>query len=1528
MSKLFSRRRGSSASRHAHHLPLDPTTSSNAAAAATQAFLRRPPSSGSLSSAAAAAALRSHTTSPEPVGSIQTKRMVRRGSISSVGSGSVVRGRPGVQRRGSSSSMTDRTFRSPSPASQPHAARPVPQARDAPPVPAIPSSLSTEQKRSSSVQPPPKRVTSPTPPGRGTRRAMSMDRTGAPPPATSRKALRLSNVNEETETPDSNRNVNFSRPRTSQPSSPTSPTAFPTTDRQYTHGTGAWFSEPPTAPSGRQPTTSREAALQQKIARIQAAAGQPVKKSHEATSAQGTYLGKANQQPPRAPSAEPAPTSYETSDSIMVYDPNSRTFVAKPRTKPKAPAPVPPLLPQSKPLAPGTYDPSTRTIVPAPAPAPGQRPAVPTLETDPVPPPRNPARLSPVDTPSATFLKKQPSVVREEPELESSGPVPSSVRNVTTTTAPAKSYVTPAVSKQRSSSLDIPRGALERAYRGRGGSTSPSPARSAHFSHSPVIQATRHDPPPRDISPAKSALKHSPASSIRTHSPLAHFSGPRSPITETSDTASQASEDVFTGRKKKSVRVSFDEQPHEIEVAAAPPPKTLARERSPTLDDRGDEDMMGPRPVLPSFGSIRKQRVAPDVAEKVTEMAPERHDASNDHAIGGILREATEAKSSGEPVPPEVTSKETAGYVSDESDDLGAPAAVSTPAQPAAVSSTESSPEETKTKDFAQVPQGRQNEDGDVPAINLLPPTPAAEDEPRTLAPGQSHKQRDSADIEMPGSWDKKGANQAEVTSAGAATASALAVDATHQAPAVPQDPVISQSPEHSPTLAAIDEDTDMDEFSDAAEDLSELDNGGFASLDAIAVSPVIHSTATDQSTVGTASPPESPSAKQTSKKANGQADGQAKGHASTGSSDWSEATAYWSKLSKQQREQIEREHFSSDDEARPSPAVKKTKKKTAPKQTETSAPAAAVATPAAARPAAAKPAAPAMKKSMRAQPEPTPAESEVHMRRSMRNGGTGGGMAATLRSGPPASKQQPATATQGPMQNRSMRPASTGLPSSAASAATHARQSSDTARSESSAYSKIQPKPRPQPKMQAAPVVTAKVQKELANDSDSESSFKKKRRTPKVDSSGRYTMSRSMRGGPVGSEASARQRRQVSPTPSRQRGADSFSIRSLSPSGSLFGRKKRVDDVRQSIRGSSVDAGPRTTMRNRPSSSKTSARPVSSRQTSKFKSRFNDSDDEGEDDAPRRGAFRSRFADSDDEDDDVFIPADLTPVRGIPRRQGQNDGDSTDLEDEDDAEDVRKSTRMRNTPLVPDPADIDKAMEAARKKLGMTNGPPPPAPNNTQGSSLQQGSLRDSQLEPKSRPEDVVDFAGKRRRGFMGGILRRNRNSTASVATISSTSIQQRQSTEVPQMPAVATTSFAAATASPSSPSAARPPSLTSPSAGKLIRRSSAQQAPRMRRGDSTYSNATAPPDVRDVEARYSDWPLPAVPSIPDKYKDRPNTSDGASTQRRHSADKVRFQDVNGEKDAMGGKNNVYSQRTGKKKRFGRLRRAFGLDD
>ena len=1114
---------------------------------------------------------------------------------------------------------------------------------------------------------------------------------------------------------------------------------------------------------------------------------------------------------------------------------------------------------------------------------------------------------------------------------------------------PAASPQTPVVVKPATTSPAVASGG--RVVGGRTLSTSPSPVRSAHFSASPVIEATKHEPPARSVSPAKSALKHSPAPSLRAASPLAHLSS-IGPPSEISDTASQTSQDGSSSatKKKKSVRVSFDEQAQAIAPPSKPvvaSPRTPSFTRSPLSDDDSDDEIMKPRPALPSFGSVRRNR--PEVAEKVTEVPPAR------------TPEAGSGSGGSDPAGG-VADKKT-GYDTDESEDLenigvATSGVDDVPAAAAAVAATPTAAKEITTD---VIPTG----EGEViPSIELLPPTPGEEGKPLG----------DTADT---------------------------ASDTSEEHVAQPS--AAETSPEDGPVapLAAINEDSDdSNQFSDAPEDLS--DNGGFISLDAVAISP-INTTSNTRPTSYAESPPASPSVQQAAKK--GHQRGSVVGESSPhhGSGDWSEATQYWSKLSKSQRDQIERE----EETARAaSPTNDTTKAKlasatagaavvgTAVAAATTQKPAAATTTASTASKTsttAAQPPKPAMKKSMRAPPPAEPASSEPDsssssMRRTMRNG-TATGLATSLRNGPPPPRQT--------------------------SSAPQTNGTTTVKPQQDSAYPRIA-KPAANRVSQPAPIVSARLQKELADDSDSESSFRRKKKSGAAAANGRYTMKRSMRGAPDRASSSAAatsaprrpSSRTTSPEPS-SRGKDSFSMRSLSPSGSLFNRN-RGESLRSSLRSGSVDAtNSRMSLRGGPppaaSSSGGRRRPTSSASMSsfgarpasvaaapvapaKYKSRFadSDSDEEGGGGFGRSGRsmgfFRSRFgAESDEDDDDVFIPADLTPVRGIPRRSGQNDGDSTDLEDSDDEDDISaaapakaKGKGGKSKLGQPTEAEIDAAMEVARKKLGIAA----PASDAKQGTALSRGSLRGksaangdaSQPEPKSRPEDVRDSPPppsvtgvgetKKKRGLMGSLLRRNRSSVASVPTVADLA-------SYPPSPSLATptkqTSTGTTTASPPEAVMTTPPPATATAAGtdspsspftKLLRNSA---PPALKRGDSNYSTMTAPPDVRPPHGD-SPWPVPPVPPIPTsilssssgRMQARPSTSDGVDIEtasapgdRRTS---VRFMEIDADIAAAAGRKPngagangtekerdsraVYSQRTGKKKKFGVLRRAFGLND
>jgi hypothetical protein len=166
-------------------------------------------------------------------------------------------------------------------------------------------------------------------------------------------------------------------------------------------------------------------------------------------------------------------------------------------------------------------------------------------------------------------------------------------------------------------------------------------------------------------------------------------------------------------------------------------------------------------------------------------------------------------------------------------------------------------------------------------------------------------------------------------------------------------------------------------------------------------------------------------------------------------------------------------------------------------------------------------------------------------------------------------------------------------------------------------------------------PAFPASLRRNMSNGSDSSSSFK--RGSPRGDA---HAMRRTMR---AGAAADVRvQPRNESPLDPRP-----------TSSGSSNGTMRKTlrgpaGGERYSFFSTNKKAPPRAKFTKPP--------PKSARAT-----RFANSDGENEDE-PRPQFFTSRFADSSDED----APRNtaLRPVRGIPRRQGADDGDSTELDD------------------------------------------------------------------------------------------------------------------------------------------------------------------------------------------------------------------------------------------------------------------------
>jgi hypothetical protein len=290
------------------------------------------------------------------------------------------------------------------------------------------------------------------------------------------------------------------------------------------------------------------------------------------------------------------------------------------------------------------------------------------------------------------------------------------------------------------------------------------------------------------------------------------------------------------------------------------------------------------------------------------------------------------------------------------------------------------------------------------------------------------------------------------------------------------------------------------------------------------------------------------------------------------------------------------------------------------------------------------------------------------------------------------------------------------------------------------------------------------------------------------------------------------------------------------------------------------------------------------------YRSRFaNDSDDELDDrEISTAPNFPSRFADSDDELDSPLasspsIPTGLTALRGRPRIS-ESDEDSTELEGENEISDAEPSRRARKrmvTPAVPSTKDIEAA----------TNGKP------TEASALATGTMR----------KDAVATNGLASTKYTTSTAatpeRPKRKRRFSLPGFGRHKEKQRDSS-VPPLP-----SFAHDDSRPGTSD-----STTKPRVPKLHRRSTPSTLPQVAEG------------MKDGEAS---WPLPLSPQISaNDDQERPTTSDGGLPD-------AAGKEIAVERPAIGKVGSAADQtpgaaygRSGKKKRFPMLRRAFGLKD
>lgn len=1118
------------------------------------------------------------------------------------------------------------------------------------------------------------------------------------------------------------------------------------------------------------------------------------------------------------------------------------------------------------------------------------------------------------NTRAGRLLAKQPSIVREDREAEETEdrniPIKQTKESLThdgstgTGVAPNTSKVAPNTSKplangqQHREPLSQPETSIPtaKAISLDTGSTprhqSLSPARAAHFSSQPILSTPelRHQPPARSVSPAKSALKHSP--SPRGPSPVGFVPGSwnRShgkPASEASDTTSVISDDgLKPASRKKSVRVSFDDEPIAVGRAASPPtspdsPMILSpqskensnkawygsgreKTRGGAGSDSDHESIMKPTPMLPSFGSIRgrKDDAGPNSESSIVQDKSEgtlggAH-VSTDQVVGGVLQDFVSKGSSpatnislqalNDPLPPEVTSVEGTGYHSDTDPNVYSDEEGESHNSPTTLASSLSSNGTALGQKFTPADNAVEEEPTPINTISV----PSIAVQPAT--PGLEAPEKEQEDwFGMPGGFPapREVSHPQEQS-----TPQIVEHHATDPTPAsigiAEPEPEAAQ---HEPGLPVVGEvaeglriqidqhheeeieDSGSSIYSDAAEDLSDLDGDGFGSINAIVESPVI------APTVLATNPPESPSKLGLNAKPSRPSPltrNESELSQPAQEEGWGRAQQYWSGLSESRKQQMERAAAPStinEPIAATKPKPKKKKKVMAqkppqPRDLNQDAPFPPWPDKLYRQNIArsASPPVPAMKKSMRAtQPEPS---QETHMRSSMRN-------SAPSKSSMRASQSAAPPELRGALQKKHR-------PVSAVAMVD---------------YNKTQNKPTPnhdraasmgtQPQSLTSVLAQSKkktaMRRAVSNGSDSSSSFKKVRSNNTSDSN-RVTMRRSMRAGSVDSRPQSTQIRSFSPR---------------SPSPGVPAPRRPFSSVGPSIASPSM----RTSMRGSMDSSKQNRtksptrslgfgknpkpQAAVSKPKSRFTSRFGDSSDE--DDGPRM--VRSRFADSSDEDE----PTGLTPVRGIPRRT--DEGDSTDLDD----------SSAENSPKI----SQTKPIRAA-------------PPSKFEGAALATGSLRGGApaelgtgLQVKRAAENE-----KKKRSFLGVLGSKRRDDNQALSPLSPVA---SANSERPLGQAASPTQQA--TASPRSPA--------SPKSPKLQRRNTPMGLP----SDS--------------------WPLPQSPT--NIGNGRPNTSDGGQGARE-KPERPELGNRRSTGQVLNGV--VVSAKTGKKKRFPMLRKAFGLHD
>lgn len=618
---------------------MNPNPSPSAQTAAAQAFRASQNANANLSAAAAAAALRKHSASPTSVEDVQTKRTLQRQSSTSsagiargsagsgtgagTGGGSLRRGpnNGGLRRSNSSGSMATRTFRE----QRSNLNRPeiAPASSEIIPVPPVPSNYSGVHQRSASGGgPAPRAASSPddtAASGRG--REQTLQRSKSSTPSTPASRTNISSL-PELERRNSRGSINFSYPMNARPNSPRhSPTINNSNAESLTK------QRQPT--SGRSPVDASESVQSRRP-----------EESGVKSQLNSSGISSPEEAPKEGVGATIGTTTSEPKlDSEQSLHDSTQENVIKNQEEGQVKE-VEILDDHSteQPVLHGCLNSSineddagvgeTRTLSPL----------------------------------GARILEGVPFTVQEDREAEDSsfrGDSPSSQHgniiieplheSTPKNQQNEKKVELPSVTPSDSVAAGYTMRSQEQLHQHRPAASPPpvrranslSPNRTTRFSDQVAITHLGdhlHQPPPRSLSPAKSALK---SPSTETGSPNWAKPAAGHALSETSEGTSVASDDVLkhaATSRKKAPKVSFDDEAEIIGTAASPPTSsgsamsgklegevTMASRGSLHTNQSGDKDVprlgetiddiddyKAPRPALPSFGSIRGRRAQID----------------------------------------------------------------------------------------------------------------------------------------------------------------------------------------------------------------------------------------------------------------------------------------------------------------------------------------------------------------------------------------------------------------------------------------------------------------------------------------------------------------------------------------------------------------------------------------------------------------------------------------------------------------------------------------------------------------------------------------------------------------------------------------------------------------------------------------------------------------------------------------------------------------------------------------------------